>query len=111
MTTATKTKKKKGKKLSIKIQPLGDRVVVQREEAEEMTAGGLVLPDSAQDQPARGTVVAVGDGRLMEDGSRGEMQIKVGDRVLFTTYAPQEITIGDDTVLLMSEGDILAVLE
>ncbi len=108
MATATKNKKKS--KISTKLQPLGDRVVVEREEAEQTTTGGIVLPDSAQDKPSRGTILAIGDGRLLDDGSRGEMQVKVGDHVLFTAYGPQEIQIGDDTVLLMSENDILAVL-
>ena len=107
---ATATKKKKKSKISIKLQPLGDRVVVQREEAEQTTTGGIVLPDSAQDKPSRGTILAIGDGRLLDDGSRGAMQVKVGDQVLFTAYGPQEIEIGDDTVLLMSETDIMAVL-
>ncbi|RIK78150.1 MAG: co-chaperone GroES [Planctomycetota bacterium] len=108
MAVATKPKKTATK---VKLQPLGDRVVVEREEALERTAGGIVLPDTAKDKPARGTVLAVGDGKLNDDGSRAPMQVKVGDRVLFTSYAPQEIEIGDVTVLLMSERDIMAVLE
>jgi chaperonin GroES len=110
MATATKTKKKPAK-MSVKLQPLGDRVVVEREEAEEITSGGIVLPDSARNKPSRGTILAIGDGKLLDDGSRGSMQVKVGDRVLFSSYAPQEIRIGDDTVLLMSESDVMAVLE
>ncbi len=107
---ATATKKKKKSKISIKLQPLGDRVVVEREEAEQTTSGGIVLPDSAQDKPSRGVILAIGDGRLLDDGTRGAMQVKVGDQVLFTTYGPQEIQIGDEPVLLMSETDIMAVL-
>ena len=75
MATATKKAKK------IKLQPLNERVVVQRAESEEVTAGGIVLPDSAQDKPARGTVLAVGPGRILDDGSRGELQVKEGDVV------------------------------
>ena len=90
---------------------MGDRVVVQREEAEEVTAGGIVLPDSAKDKPARGTIVSVGDGRLLDDGLRSEFQVKVGDRVLFSSYAGEQFKIGDDELLLMREEDILAVIE
>ncbi len=104
---ATATKKK-GK---VKLQPLGDKVVVERDESEDVTAGGIVLPDSAKDKPSRGTIVAVGTGKTLDDGSRGEMQVKVGDRVLFTSYAPETIEIDDNEYLLMSEGDILAVIE
>jgi chaperonin GroES len=107
MTTATKTKKK----AKINLQPLGDRVVVRREESESTTAGGIVLPDSAKDKPARGTVVSVGTGRLLEDGSRSKLQVKVGDRVLFSSYAPETFKFGDDELLLMREEDILAVVE
>ena len=95
----------------IKLQPLGDRVVVEREESEEVTAGGIVLPDTAKDKPARGTIVSVGDGRLLDDGTRSTLQVKVGDRVLFSSYAGEEFKIGDAELLLMREEDILAVIE
>jgi len=108
MSTATKSKKPASK---IKLQPLGDRVVVEREESESKTAGGIVLPDSAKDKPARGTVISVGDGKLLDDGSRGKLQVKVGDRVLFSSYAGDEFKIGDQELLLMREDDILAVIE
>ncbi len=96
---------------SIKLQPLGDRLVVEREEAEEVTAGGIVLPDAAQDKPCRGTVVSVGDGRLLDDGTRSEIQVKVGDRVLFSSYAGEQFKIEDRELLLMREDDVLAVIE
>jgi chaperonin GroES len=105
MATAVKSKS------SIKLQPLGDRVVVQREEVEERTSGGIVLPDTAREKPARGKVVAVGDGRLLEDGTRSQLQVKVGDRVLFTSYAGENIKVADEEYLLMREDDILAVIE
>jgi chaperonin GroES len=108
MSTATKARKKGG---ATKIQPLGDRVVVEREESEEKTAGGIVLPDTAKDKPSRGTVIAIGDGRLLDDGSRSKLQVKVGDKVLFTSYAPEAIKLGDEELLLMREEDILAVIE
>lgn len=106
---ATATKKKSA--TQVKLQPLGDRLVVQREESEDRTEGGIYLPDSAKDKPTRGTVVSIGDGRLLEDGSRGAMQVKVGDRVLFTSYAGENIEIGDEEFVLMSESEVLAVLE
>ena len=96
----------------MKVQPLGDRVVVEREEAQERTAGGIVLPDTAKDKPQKGKVVAVGDGRITKDGTRRPLQVKVGDSVLFTSYAGDEFRLnGDRKVLLMREDDILAVVE
>jgi chaperonin GroES len=104
---ATATKKKS----KISLQPLGDKVVVERDESLSKTAGGIVLPDSAKDKPARGTIVAIGTGKLLDDGTRGAMQVKKGDRVLFTSYAPETITLDDEEFLLMAESDILAVIE
>ncbi len=106
-------KKKSEKKPagSMKLQPLGDRLVVEREEAEAVTAGGIVLPDAAKNKPSRGTVVSVGDGRLLESGSRSEFQVKVGDRVLFSSYAGEQFKLDDRELLLMREDDILAVIE
>ena len=75
------------------IQPLGDRVVVEREEAKGTTAGGIVLPDTAKDKPQKGKVLAVGDGRITKDGKRRELQVKVGDSVLFTSYAGDEFKL------------------
>jgi chaperonin GroES len=95
---------------NLKLQPLGDRVVVERAESETVTAGGIVLPDSAKDKPTRGKVVSVGNGRLMEDGTRSTMQVKVGDRVLFTSYAGEQFKLGERELLLMREEDILAVI-
>ena len=106
MATATKSKDK----TTVKLQPIGDRLGVKREESEGKTAGGIVLPDSAKDKPTRGVVVSIGDGRLLNDGTRGQMQVKVGDRVLFTSYAGENIEIGDEEYVLMSEGEVLAVL-
>jgi chaperonin GroES len=101
-----------GSDKSMKVQPLGDRVVVEREEAKDKTAGGIVLPDTAKDKPQRGKVVAVGDGRLTKDGKRRPLQVKVGDHVLFTSYAGDEFKLnGEKKVLLMREDDILAVIE
>jgi chaperonin GroES len=105
MATATKKKSK------VKLQPLGDRVVVERDSLEEVTSGGIVLPDSAQDKPARGKIVSIGDGRLLDDGTRSTFQVKVGDHVLLSSYAGETFKIDDDELLLMREEDILAVFE
>ena len=96
----------------MKIQPLGDRVVVEREQAQEKTAGGIVLPDTAKDKPQKGLVIAVGDGRVAKDGKKRPLQLKVGDRVLFTSYAGEQVKLeGNKDVLLMREDDVLAVIE
>src|SRR6185437_2558901 len=98
-------------RLVMKLQPLGDRVVVEREEAKDKTAGGIVLPDTAKDKPQKGKVLAVGDGRITKDGKRRELQVKIGDQVLFTSYAGDEFKLeSDKKVLLMREDDILAVI-
>lgn len=99
------------KKKGIKLQPLGDRVVVERDESEDVTAGGIVLPDSAKDKPARGVIVSIGDGKLLDDGTRGGLQVKVGDRVIFSSYAGESFKVNEDELLLMREDDILAVIE
>ena len=94
----------------MRIEPLGDKVVVKRLEADEKTAGGIVLPDSAREQPLEGRVLSVGNGRLLADGTRGTPQVNEGDRVVFSNYAGTEIEIDDAKLLIMSESDILAVL-
>lgn len=96
----------------MKVKPLGDRVVVQRQEAEGKTAGGILLPDTAKNKPQRGKVLAVGNGKLLKDGSRRALQVKEGDTVLFTNWAGEEYKDrhGPD-ILLMREEDILAVVE
>ena len=96
----------------MKFQPLGDRVVVEREEAKSTTAGGIVLPDTAKDKPQKGKVLAIGEGRITKDGKRRPLQVKVGDSVLFTSYAGDEFKLdGEKKVLLMREDDILAVID
>ncbi len=92
-----------------RIVPLGDKVVIKRQEAEATTAGGIVLPDSAKDKPQKGEVVAVGDGHVKRDGSRVALTVKEGDRVIFSSYAGDEIKVGDQEYLLLREGDILAM--
>ena len=105
--TATKSKSKS----KVALQPLGDKVVVERDTVEDKTAGGIYIPDAAKDKPSRGTIIAIGTGKLLDDGTRGKMQVKKGDRILFTSYAPETIKLDDDELLLMSETDILAVID
>ncbi|MDO5309133.1 MAG: co-chaperone GroES [Planctomycetia bacterium] len=93
------------------LQPLGDRVVVRRDESDERTAGGLYLPDSAKDKPARGVVVSVGGGRLLDDGTRSKFTVQEGDRVLFLSYAGEDFKFGENEFLLMRESDILAIIQ
>jgi chaperonin GroES len=99
------------KETRMKVKPLGDRIVVKREDAEEKTAGGILLPDNAKNKPQRGTVLAIGNGKMLKDGSRRGLQVKIGDNVLFTTWAGDEYKDrSGDQILLMREEDILAVI-
>jgi chaperonin GroES len=95
----------------MKIRPLADRVLVKRVEAETKTAGGIVLPDTAKEKPQRGEIVAVGEGKTLDDGSVQKPQVKKGDKVLFTSYAGTDIKIDGKEYLIMSESDILAIIE
>lgn len=99
------------KKKGLKLQPLGDRVVIRRDVSEDTTAGGIVLPESAKDKPARGIVVSVGDGKQLKDGTRSELQVKVGDRVIFSSYAGEGFKVDDEELLLMREDDLLAIID
>jgi len=101
---ATKTKSK------VNIRPLGDRVLVQRTAAEEKTAGGILLPESAKEKPKEGKIVALGSGKLLDDGSRSDFAVKVGDRVLFTAYGGTDVKFNDTDYLIMHESDILGVI-
>jgi chaperonin GroES len=98
----------------MKVKPLGDRIVVRRSEAQEKTAGGILLPDSAKNKPQRGKVLAVGPGKMLKDGTRRSLDVKVGDTVLFTTWAGDEFrerTADPNAILLMREEDVLAVID
>ncbi len=95
----------------VPIRPLGEKVLVQRLEAEETTAGGIVLPDSAQEKPKRGTVLNCGDGKLLDTGERQALQVKKGDQVLFSSYAGTEVQVAGEEMIIMDESDILAVLK
>ena len=92
-------------------RPLGDKVLVRRLEAEEVTAGGIVLPDTAKEKPKEGKVLRLGDGKLLDDGKRAPFQVEVGNLVLFSSYAGTEIKIDGEEHLIMSEDDILAVID
>ena len=94
----------------MRLVPLGEKVVVKRLDAEEVTTGGIVLPDTAQEKPRQGRVLSVGDGRLLADGSRAEHQVAEGDRVLFTDYAGSNVVVDGEELLIMDEHEILAVV-
>jgi len=93
------------------IKPLGEKILVKRLEAEGKTAGGILLPDSAKEKPKQGKVVALGDGRLLDDGTRAEFQVKVNDVIVFTSFGGTEVTVDGEEYLLMSEDDVLAIVE
>ncbi len=95
----------------VKIRPLGDKILVRRLEAEEKTAGGIVLPDTAKEKPKEGIVMAVGDGKLLDNGERAKPQVKVDDRIIFTSYAGTEVKVDGEEYLIMSEDDVLAIVE
>jgi len=95
----------------MKIRPLADKVIVQRLEAETKTAGGIVLPDTAKEKPQKGKIINVGQGKLLDDGSRSKMQLKKGDVVLFTSYAGTEVKIAGKEYLIMDESDVMAIIE
>jgi chaperonin GroES len=93
------------------IVPLNDKIVIERLPAEDKTAGGIVLPDTAKEKPKQGKVKALGDGKLLESGKRAAFQVKEGDRVLFTSYAGTEVNVDGKELLIMTEEDILAVID
>jgi chaperonin GroES len=96
---------------TLNITPLGDRVVIKPLGREETTKSGIVLPDTAKEKPQRGTVVAAGPGRRDDDGDRIEMDVKVGDQVLFAKYSGTEFKLDDDELLIIAEKDILAIIQ
>ncbi len=105
----TTTSANSTKKTSVK--PLGDNVLVRRVEAEERTAGGILLPDAAKEKPKEGVVVAVGDGRLLDDGKRAAFSVAAGNRVIFSSYAGNEVKVDGEDYLLIAESDILAIVD
>ncbi len=97
-------------KTAARIKPLGDRVLLQRVEAEETSAGGIVIPDSAKEKPKEGVIVALGEGRMLESGDRADFSVSTGDRVLFSAYAGTEVKYDGEEYLVMGEDDILGVI-
>ena len=96
---------------STKVRPLGDKILLKRVEAESKTKSGIVLPETAKEKPKRGTVIAVGDGKLLDSGERAKFQVKKGDEVIFASYAGTEIKVGDEELLVLSEDEVLAILD
>jgi chaperonin GroES len=95
----------------LKMRPLNDKIVVKRLEAESKTKGGIVLPDTAKEKPKEGVVVSVGTGKLLENGSRAQFQVKEKDRIIFSSYAGTEVKVEGEEFLVLSEDDVLAVIE
>ncbi len=95
----------------MKLIPLNDKIVVERLEAEAKTAGGIILPDTAKEKPKQGKILAIGEGKPLETGKRAPFQVKVGDRVLFTSYSGSEVTVDGKEYLIMTEDDILATVK
>lgn len=93
------------------IRPLHDRLIVKRMEEEEKTKGGIIIPDTAKEKPFEGKVIAVGDGKVKEDGTKIPMEVKKGDKILFSKYAGSEVKIDGEDYLIMKEEDVLAVIE
>jgi chaperonin GroES len=108
MLMTTTTKKAAKEKSSIRLIPLGDRVVLKRADPEARTKGGIVLPDTAKDKPQKGEVIAVGTGYVRDDGTRVSLTVKEGDDVIFSPYGGDEIRVGEEEYLLIRESDILA---
>ncbi len=94
----------------MRIRPLHDRVIVKRTEEEEKTKGGIIIPDTAKEKPVEGKVIAIGEGRIKKDGTKIPLEVKVGDRVLFTKYGGTEVKIDGEEHLMMREDDILAII-
>lgn len=95
----------------MKIVPLNEKIVVERLEADDRTAGGIILPDTAKEKPKQGKVISLGDGKLLDDGKRAPFQVKAGDRVLFSSYSGNEVTVDGKEYLIMTEEDVLAVVD
>ena len=107
MATATSTRTKK----KLKFRPTEDRILIEPGEADETTAGGIILPDAAREKPLTGKVIAVGPGKLLDSGKRGEMSVSIGDEVFYGKYAGTEIDVGTDTYVVIRENDLLAIVD
>ena len=100
-----------GTKTDVSIRPLRDRILVKRVEAEEMTKGGIIVPDTAKEKPQEGKVVAIGTGRIDDHGKKIDLSVKVGDKVLFGSYAGNEVKVGGNEYLIMREDEVFGVIE
>ena len=96
---------------AVKVRPLGEKILLKRVEAEGKTKSGIVLPEAAKEKPKRGTVMAIGDGKLLDDGTRAKFQVKKGDEVIFASYAGTEIKVDGQELLILSEDEVLAIVE
>lgn len=97
--------------MAVKIRPLDDRILVKQNAAEEKTAGGIVLPDTAKEKPQRGKVIAAGPGKMLNDGKRGKIEIKVGDEVFYGKYAGTEVEVDGEKYVIIRENDVLGIIE
>jgi chaperonin GroES len=97
--------------MSVKIRPLDDRILVKQNAAEEKTAGGIVLPDTAKEKPQRGKVIAAGPGKMLNDGKRGKMEVKKGDEVFYGKYAGTEVEVDGEKYVIIRENDVLGIIE
>jgi len=95
----------------LKLKPLADRIVIQAMEAEDTTKGGIILPDTAKEKPVEGTIVAAGPGKITDDGKKVEMEVKVGDKVLYGKYSGTEVTVEGEEYLIMRESDVFAIVK
>ncbi len=97
--------------MAAKVRPLGDKILLKRVEAESKTKSGIVLPETAKEKPKRGTVIAIGDGKMLDSGERAKFQVKKGDEVIFASYAGTEIKVENDEYLVLSEEEVLAIID
>lgn len=97
--------------MATKIRPLGDKIVLKRVEAESKTKSGIVLPEAAKEKPKRGKVIAIGDGKMLDDGTRAAFQVKKGDEIIFASYAGTEIKVDNEELLILSEDEVLAIID
>ena len=97
--------------MATKLRPLGDKILIRRAEAETQTASGIFLPESAKEKPQQATVIAVGDGKALDDGTRAEPQVRIGDNILIGKWGGTEVKVDDEEMLILDEGDVLGVIE
>ncbi|MEE9293907.1 MAG: co-chaperone GroES [Phycisphaerae bacterium] len=111
MATATATKRKQKKSTKVAFRPLDDRVLIRQSDPKETTTGGIILPDSAKEKPQAGTIIAVGPGKLLDSGARGELSVKTGDEVFYGKYSGTEVDLDGEEFVIVRESDILAIIQ